>query len=76
MDPLLFSYQPNVGADGALIYMLQRTRRHLDSTDATVKIMFFDFSSAFDTNQPVLLGEKMRTMQVESALHLLGSWTT
>ena len=58
MDPLQFAYQPNIGVDDALIYMLQRTHAHLDTADANVRIMFFDFSSAFNTIQPELLGEK------------------
>lgn len=56
MDPLQFAYQPNIGVDDALIYMMQRTYSHLDTLDATVKIMYFDFSSAFNTIQPLLLG--------------------
>lgn len=68
MDPLQFGYQPNIGVDDALIYMLQRAHAHLDTSGATVRIMFFDFSSAFNAIQPVLLGEKMRRMHVDSAL--------
>ncbi|KAK0135786.1 putative RNA-directed DNA polymerase from transposon X-element [Merluccius polli] len=66
--PLQFVYHPNIGVDDALIYLLQRVYAHLDTSDAVVRIMFFDFSSAFNTIQPELLGEKLRRMQVESVL--------
>ncbi|XP_062844406.1 uncharacterized protein LOC134303073 [Trichomycterus rosablanca] len=49
MDPLQFAYQQNIGVDDALIYTLQRAHAHLDSVDTTVRIMFFDFSCAFNT---------------------------
>ena len=48
--------------------MLHRTYSHLENTGSSVRIMFFDFSSAFNTIQPSLLGEKLRMMQVDSSL--------
>ena len=70
MDPLQFAYQPNISVDDALIYMLQRAYTHLDTPDASVRITFFDFSSAFNTIQPRLLGEKMEMMKVDPLLVL------
>lgn len=67
-DPLQFAYQPKLGLDDTLIYMLQRVHAHLDTADAMVRIMYFDFSSAFNAIQPELLGEKLRGIQVESEL--------
>lgn len=46
--------------EDALIYLLQRTYHHLDPSAATVRIMFLDFTNAFNTMQPRLFGEKMR----------------
>ncbi|TKS65974.1 putative RNA-directed DNA polymerase from transposon BS [Collichthys lucidus] len=46
---------------------------HLDGGGDTVRITFFDFSSAFNTIQPLLLGEKLRVMGVDDAVI---SWIT
>lgn len=54
--------------DDALIYMLQRTYEHVDTVDMTEDYVFFYFSSSFNTIKVVLLGEKMRMMQVVSTL--------
>lgn len=57
-DPLQFAYQEMVGVDDAITYLLHRTHSHLDKGKSTVRIMFFDFSSAFNTIQPTRLGDK------------------
>ncbi|KAI3356959.1 hypothetical protein L3Q82_003596 [Scortum barcoo] len=51
LDPLQFAYQPHLGVDDAVIYLLQRAHMHLDGGGGTVRITFFDFSSAFNTIQ-------------------------
>ena len=38
---------------------------HLDRPQSTVRLMFFDFSGAFHTIQPVRLAEKVSVMQVD-----------
>ncbi|XP_030641381.1 protein NLRC3-like [Chanos chanos] len=70
--PLQFAYQEHVGVEDAIIYLLHRARSHLDKAGSTVRVMFFDFSSAFNTIQPVLLGDKLRSMRVDA---LLVTWT-
>ncbi|KAI3357206.1 hypothetical protein L3Q82_015663, partial [Scortum barcoo] len=57
MDPLQFAYQPGIGVDDAVIYLLQRSLSHLEDAGNTVRITFFDFSSAFNTIHPSLLKE-------------------
>ena len=57
LDPEQFAYQPRLGVDDAVIYLLQRAHLHLDGGGSTVRITFFDFSSAFNTIQPLLLGD-------------------
>lgn len=42
-----------IGLDNAVIYLLKRSPIHLKGTGNTVKMTFFDFSSAFNTIQPV-----------------------
>ncbi|KAI4875880.1 hypothetical protein NFI96_009457 [Prochilodus magdalenae] len=68
MDPLQFAYQPGVGVDDAVIYHLHRALSHLEKPGSTVRITFFDFSSAFNTIQPGLLKDKLEHVGVESHL--------
>ena len=46
---------------------------HLDGGGGTVRITFFDFSSAFNTIQPLLMGEKLRVVGVDDTMI---SWIT
>ncbi|KAG5283986.1 hypothetical protein AALO_G00021700 [Alosa alosa] len=73
LDPLQFAYQEKVGVDDAITYLLHRTHSHLDKGKSAVGIMFFDFSSAFNTIQPLRLGDKLLQMGVDA--HLV-SWIT
>lgn len=41
------------------LHIPQKAHTHLDSGGGTVRITFFDFSSAFYTIQPLLVGEKL-----------------
>ncbi|TWW76587.1 hypothetical protein D4764_13G0012490 [Takifugu flavidus] len=59
-DPLQFAYQLNIGVDDAVIYLLHTSLTHLEKAGSTVMIMFFDFSSAFNTIHPRLLGDKLQ----------------
>ena len=72
MDPLQFAYQPGIGTDDAVLYLLQRSLSHLEDTGNIVKITFFDFSSVFSTIQPSLLRVKMERMGVSDQL---AAWT-
>ncbi|TWW62767.1 hypothetical protein D4764_04G0014140 [Takifugu flavidus] len=67
-DPLQFAYQPKVGVDDAVIYLLKRAYSSLDRLNTTVRVMFFDFSSAFNTIQPRLLRAKLEKMQMDAPL--------
>ncbi|KAI4896513.1 hypothetical protein NFI96_029527, partial [Prochilodus magdalenae] len=68
LDPLQFAYHPQIGVDYAVIYLMQRLRSHLDQNNTSVRITFFDFSSAFNTIQPLILGKKMDKMQVDKSM--------
>ena len=67
-DPLQFAYQPHVGVDDAIIYLLQKAYSSLDCPNTSVRVMFFDFSSAFNTIQPRMLKAKLENMQVGAPL--------
>ena len=69
----LHSHNSHMGVDDTVIYLLQRTHLHLDGGGGTVRITFFDFSSAFNTIQPLLLGKKLRVMGADNTVI---SWIT
>ena len=62
MDPLQFAYQPGIGVDDPIIFLLEKS---LEKPRSTVRIIFFDFSSAFITIQPAILGEKLELTGVD-----------
>lgn len=67
--PLLFGYETHPGVGDAIIYLLDCVNIPLDRPVSTAKVMFFDFSSAFSSIRPPLLGEKLTVMQVD--VHLV-----
>ncbi|KAK0154420.1 hypothetical protein N1851_003487 [Merluccius polli] len=71
-DPLQFTYQPHVGVDDSIIYLLQKAYSSLDGPNTSVRIVFFDFSSAFNTIQPRLLRAKLGNTRVGGAPRHLG----
>lgn len=53
----------------AIISLLSRACAHLDRhPESTVRVMSFNFSSAFDTIRPALLSEKLSVVQVDAPL--------
>ena len=68
MDQLQFAYQPGIRVDDTIIFLLDRSLSHLEKPGSTVRIMFFDFSSAFNTIQPALLGDKLELAGVNQHL--------
>ncbi|KAK3559089.1 hypothetical protein QTP86_003362 [Hemibagrus guttatus] len=71
LDPLQFAYREKVSVDDGILYLLHQTLFHFDK--GAVRIMFFYFSSDFNTIQPLLLRNKLTDMQVDS--HLV-TWIT
>ncbi|KAI3355419.1 hypothetical protein L3Q82_018260, partial [Scortum barcoo] len=61
------------GVEDAIIFLLHRSLSHLDRGSGAVRITFLDFSSAFNTIQPLLLRDKLTEMGVGS--HLV-AWIT
>ena len=56
-DPLQFAYRLGIGVENVMIYLLQWAHSHLAITGSTMRIMFFDFSSAFTLESPKNTGE-------------------
>ncbi len=78
-----FAYQPNIGVEDAIIFLTHRALSHLEKQGSTVRVMFFDFSSAFSTIQPCPLRNKLLAMHllpkccildIELAGHSMSEW--
>ncbi|KAK1799315.1 hypothetical protein P4O66_007561 [Electrophorus voltai] len=63
MDPLQFAYRHNHFTDDAIAYLLHTTLTHLDKGRGNyVKMLFVDYSSAFNTIIPSLLTTKLEDL--------------
>ncbi len=72
LDPLQFAYRENRSADDAVNMGLYCVLQHLDRPGAYVRILFVDFSSAFNTIIPNLLQPKLT--QLSHALSHSKQW--
>ena len=55
LDPLQCAYQSGRGVDDAKIVILDRLYKHLEKPSAHARLLFADFSSAFNKMQPHIL---------------------
>ena len=68
IDPLQFAYRRNRSTDDAVLYVLENIYSHLEKGGSSVRLMFFDFSSAFNTTQSHLLVQKILNMKLLSSV--------
>ena len=66
IDPLQFAYRRNRSADDAVLYVMENIYSHLEKAGSSVRLMFFDFSGAFNTIQPHFLVQKLLNMKLPS----------
>ncbi|KAF7662509.1 hypothetical protein LDENG_00234150 [Lucifuga dentata] len=64
LDPLQFAYRANRSVDDAVNMALHFILQHLDSLGTYARILFVDFSSAFNTIIPALLQDKLSQLNV------------
>ena len=64
LDPLQFAYKQNRSTDDATLTLLHNAYTHLDTPKSFVRILFIDFSSAFNTIQPHLMILKLLNLSV------------
>ena len=64
LDPLQFAYRANRSVDDAVNMGLHFILQHLDSPNTYARILFVDFSSAFNTIAPALLRDKLTQLSV------------
>ena len=61
LDPLQFAYQASKGVNDAKLFILDRALKHLEKPKSHVRILFADFSFAFNKMQPNILIERLAT---------------
>ncbi len=59
LDPLQFAYQRNKGVDDAKLFILDKIYKHLEKPKSHARLLFADFSSAFNKMQPYILIERL-----------------
>ncbi len=63
LDPMQFAYRANRSVDDAVNMGLHFILQHLDGPETNVRILFVDFSSAFNTIIPDTLQNKLKPSQ-------------
>ncbi len=68
LDPLQFAYRPNRSMDDAISTTLHLALTHLENKDSYVRMLFIDFSSAFNTIIPQQLINKLNLLGLNNSL--------
>ncbi len=68
LDPLQFAYRANRSVDDAVNMGLHYVLQHLDRPGTYVRILFVDYSSAFNTIIPNLLLPKLTQLSVPTSV--------
>lgn len=55
LDPLQFAYQAGKGVDDTKLLILDRVYKHLEKPKSHLRLLFANFSSAFNKMQPHIL---------------------
>ncbi len=68
LDPFQFAYRSNCSTDDAIATALHPALTHLDKKDSYVRMLFIDFSSAFNTIIPQQLTHKLAQLGLNTSL--------
>ncbi len=68
LDPLQFAYRSNRSTDDAIAFTLHTALSHLENKNTYVKMLFVDYSSAFNTIVPATLVAKLQTLGLNRSL--------
>ncbi len=69
LDPLQFAYRPNRSADDAISQVLHSSLTHIDRKNGNyVRLLFIDYSSAFNTIVPTKLAVKLSDLGLNTSL--------
>ncbi len=69
LNPLQFAYRPNMSTDDAISQVLNSSLTHIDSKNGNyVRLLFIDYSSAFNTIVPTKLAVKLSDLGLNTSL--------
>ncbi len=69
LDHLQLAYQPNRSTDDAISHVLHSSLTHIDSKNGNyVRLLFIDYSSAFNTIVPIKLAVKLSDLCLNTSL--------
>ncbi len=68
LDPLQFAYRSNRSTDDAIAFTLHTALSHLENKNTYVRMLFVDYSSAFNTIVPATLAAKLQTLGLNRSL--------
>jgi hypothetical protein len=68
IDPLQFAYLPNKSTGDTISIALYTALFYLDKRNIFVRMLFIDYSSAFNTIVPYKLITKLRTLGLNTSL--------
>nr|XP_019960878.1 PREDICTED: uncharacterized protein LOC109641015 [Paralichthys olivaceus]XP_019960879.1 PREDICTED: uncharacterized protein LOC109641015 [Paralichthys olivaceus] len=68
LDPYQFAYQANWSTDDAISTAIHSALTHLDTKDSYMRMLFLDFSSAFNTIIPQQLIQKLDCLGLNTSL--------
>ncbi len=68
LDLLQFAYRSNRSTDDAIAFTLHTALSHLENKNAYVRMLFVDYSSAFNTIVPATLVAKLQTLGLNRSL--------
>ncbi len=68
LDPLQFAYRSNRSTDDAIAFKLHTALSHLENKNTNVRMLFVDYSSAFNTMMPATLVAKLQTLGLNRSM--------
>ncbi len=68
MDPVKFAYHPNRSTEDTTAHNLHTTLSHLDKKGSYVRLLFVDYSSAFNTIVPSRLLTKLKDLGLNTSI--------
>jgi len=68
LDPLQFAHRARRGVEDATATLSNLVLKHLEGRKTQARILFVDFSSAFNTIQPHILVEKLLSFDFDFSI--------
>ncbi len=68
LDPLQFAYRSNCSTDDAIAFTLHTALSHLEYKNTYVRLLFVDYSSAFNNIVPATLVAKLQSLELNRSL--------